>query len=141
MPTFNYKAYDQHGKPSKGIVEGDSERSARQNLRRQGLMPTELVEAKERSSLFSFREKLNQNDMMLVTRQLSTLVGSGMPLEESLRLMADQAENVVVKKLVTGLRNHLAEGRSLAYALKHSKYKFPAEFIATIASGEETGTP
>ncbi|MGU9978175.1 MAG: type II secretion system inner membrane protein GspF [Candidatus Oxydemutatoraceae bacterium WSBS_2016_MAG_OTU14] len=139
MQTFSYTAYDRHGKVSKGIVEGESERGARQNLRRQGLIPTELAASKERPAFLSWREKLSQNDMMLVTRQLATLVSSGMPLEESLRLMADQAENLVTKKLVTGLRNHLAEGRSLAYALKNSTYKFPVEFIATISAGEETG--
>lgn len=139
MQTFNYKAYDHSGQLKKGIVEGDSERGARQKLRKQGLMPTEVTVAKESSSFFSLREKLGRNDMMLVTRQLATLVSSGMPLEESLRLMADQAENVVVKKLSSGLRNQLSEGRSLAYALKNSRYKFPAEFIATIAAGEETG--
>ena len=76
---------------------------------------------------------------MLLTRQLATLVGSGMPLEQSLRLMADQAENVTIKRLVSAIRSQVAEGHSLAHALEKAPVIFPSDYIATISAGEETG--
>lgn len=139
MQAYNYKAFDKQGNTQKGVIEGDSERSVRQQLRERGLIPAEVGIVHEKRSLFSFNERIRRNDMMLVTRQLATLVGSGMPLEESLRLMADQAENLVVKRLISSVRSQVTEGRSLAYSLKNSPYAFPADYIATVSAGEETG--
>ena len=139
MRAYNYKALDKQGKQKKGVLEGDSERAVRQQLRERKLIPVEVSAIREKRSLFNFSERIRRNDMMLVTRQLATLVGSGMPLEESLRLMAGQAENIVIKRLVSSIRSQVAEGRSLAYALKKSPYAFPADYIATVAAGEETG--
>lgn len=139
MQVYNYTAYDRGGKAQKGVIEGDSERMARQLLREKGLMPVKVAQVRQSLSLLRMREKIRRNDLMLITRQLATLFGSGMPLEESLRLMAEQAENVVVKRLVSSVRSQVAEGRSLAYALKNSPYSFPADYIATVAAGEETG--
>ncbi len=139
MQAYNYTAYDRGGKTKKGVIEGDSERMVRQLLREKGLIPVKVSQVRQGLSLFRMREKIRQNDLMLITRQLATLFGSGMPLEESLRLMADQAENVVIKRLVSSVRSQVSEGRSLAYGLKNSPYTFPADYIATVSAGEETG--
>lgn len=139
MQAYNYLAYDRQGKTKKGVIEGDSDRMVRQLLRDKGLMPVRLSQVRGGTSLFRMRERVRRNDLMLLTRQLATLVGSGMPLEESLRLMAEQAENVTVKRLVSSVRSQVVEGRSLAYALKNSPYLFPADYIATVSAGEETG--
>ena len=139
MQAYNYTAYDRSGKTQKGVVEGDSERMVRQSLRDKGLIPVKVSRVRQSLSLLRMREKIRHNDLMLITRQLATLFGSGMPLEQSLRLMADQAENVVIKRLVSSVRSQVAEGRSLAYALKNSPYSFPADYIATVSAGEETG--
>ena len=139
MQAYNYLAYDRSGKAQKGVLEGDSDRMVRQLLREKGLMPVKVTQVRQGLSLLRMRERIRRHDLMLITRQLATLVGSGMPLEESLRLMAEQAENVVVKRLVSSVRSQVTEGRSLAYALKNSPYAFPDDFIATISAGEETG--
>ena len=139
MQTFTYRAYDQKGKQVKGVIDGDSERLARQRLRERKLTPIEIKPLRERRSLFKIQEKLSRNDTMLVTRQLSTLVGSGMPLADSLKLMADQAENISIKRLATNICSQVSEGKSLAQAFKNSPYSFSADYIATISAGEETG--
>ena len=140
MQPYNYKAIDRQGNSSKGVIEADSERAARQQLRSKGLMPVEISSASENNfSFFKFHERLNRNDLMLITRQLATLTGSGMPLEQCLKLMSDQAENIVIKRLISNIRTQVSEGRSIAYAFKHSPYKFSPDFIATVAAGEETG--
>lgn len=139
MQTFTYRAFDLKGKQVKGTIDGDSERLARQRLRERKLTPVEIKPAREKRSLFSMQEKLSRNDTILMTRQLATLVGSGMPLADSLQLMAEQAENVAVKRLVTAVCSHVSEGKSLAQAFKNAPYSFPADYIATISAGEETG--
>ena len=139
MQAYNYLAYDRQGKTQKGVLEGDSDRMVRRLLREKGLMPVKVSEVRQKISLFRMRARIRRNDLMLITRQLATLVGSGMPLEESLRLMAGQAENLVVKHVVSSVRGQVIEGRSLAYALKNSPYVFSTDYIATISAGEETG--
>ena len=139
MQAYNYQAYDREGKTRKGVLEADSERHLRQQLREQKLTPIEISAVGAARSLFQFRRKLGRGDMMLMTRQLATLLGSGMPLESCLRLMAEQAENVQVKRLVSAVRGQLTEGHTLAYALQKAPAAFPSDYIATISAGEETG--
>ena len=139
MQAYNYLAYDRRGKSQKGVLEGDSDRMVRQLLREKGLTPVKITQVRQSLSLLRMRERIRRNDLMLITRQLATLFGSGMPLEQCLRLMADQAENVTIKRLVSSVRSQVTEGRSLAYALKNSPYSFPADYVATISAGEETG--
>lgn len=139
MQAYNYHALDTRGKIQKGVLEAESERTVRQMLRAKGLMPTEVTPVSESRSLFQLKSKVGQGDLMLVTRQLATLLGSGMGLDKSLRLMAEQAENVVVKRLISSVRSQVSEGQSLAYAFKNSPYAFPEDYVATIAAGEETG--
>ncbi len=139
MPTFNYSALDAKGKVRKGVLEAETGRSLRQKLRERHLIPVEVSPVAVGKSVFRFRTKVRKNDLMLITRQLATLVASGMPLEESLRLMAEQAENLAIKRLVSSVRSLVLEGHSLAYAFEHAVHAFPESFVATIAAGEETG--
>ena len=139
MQAYNYQGYDRRGKLRKGVLEGDSDRMVRQLMREKGLTPVKVSPVRRSFSLLHMRERIRRNDLMLITRQMATLFGSGMPLEQCLRLMADQAENVTVKRLVSSVRSQVTEGRSLAYALRNSPYSFPADYIATVSAGEETG--
>ena len=139
MQAYNYKAYDKSGKICKDVLEAESERHLRQQLRERGLMPIELSPVSVGRTLFQFKSKFKGNNLMLLTRQLATLVGSGMPLEQSLRLMAEQAENVTIKRLVSAIRSQVSEGQSLAHALEKAPAIFPSDYIATISAGEETG--
>ena len=139
MQSYNYRAYDAAGKVVKGVLEADSERHLRTRLREQKMIPIQISLVGATQTLFQFRRKINHNDLMLVTRQLATLLGSGMSLEESLQLMADQAENVHVKRLVSSVRSRLSEGQSLSGSMQKSPMSFPPDYIATISAGEETG--
>ncbi len=139
MQSYNYRAYDAKGKIVKGVLEADSERHLRARLREQKMTPVQVSLVGAASALFQFRRKVNGNDLMLVTRQLATLLGSGMSLEESLRLMAEQAENVQIKRLVSSVRSKLSEGHSLSGSMQKSPASFPPDYIATISAGEETG--
>ena len=99
MAAFDYEAVDARGKTKKGVIEGDTPRQARALLREQGLMPTNVVpilaSKKSKSGKTSNRSnkgKVSAAELALITRQLATLVESGLPLEEALVAIAEQGE-------------------------------------------------
>ena len=139
MRSYNYRAYNVGGKIVKGVLEAESERHVRQQLRSQRLVPTEIAQVSQTTSLFQFKRKIKQNDLMLITRQLATLLGSGLSLEESLRLMTDQAENINIKRVMSSVRSSLTEGQSFSNSIRRSPAVFPPDYCATLAAGEETG--
>lgn len=147
MTAFEYQAYDAVGKMRRGIIEADSPRLARQALRNQGMFPLEVNLGAARSDKGKtseflgrlFRRKVVTADLILMTRQLSTLVGSGLPLERSLSMIADQADNVRLRKVVTFVRTAVAEGTSFSESLDQSPYQFPDEYVAAVRAGEESG--
>jgi len=145
MASFEYQAYDGIGKKLKGIIEADSARLARQTLREKGLFPLNISKS-GKSNLSGdllmrfFRRKVAMQDLVLLTRQLGTLVSAGIPLERSLNMIAEQAEKAQMRKVVSAVRSSVAEGASFSAALNNAPQKFPPEYIATIDAGEESGS-
>lgn len=141
MPAYQFVAVDNIGKQHKGVLEGDSARQIRQQLRDKDWMPVsvEPVEEKSVNTGSGFWQKgINAYDLSLMTRQLAVLLAAGIPLEEVLRAVAKQSEKRHVQSLLLSVRGKVLEGHSLAQALKLSG-KFPALYIATIAAGEKSG--
>ncbi|WP_320822779.1 type II secretion system inner membrane protein GspF [Reinekea sp.] len=143
MAAFEYLALDERGRKKKGILEADSARQIRQQLRDKGWFVQEVQQAqKQRSKNQSqglFSPGLSVADLALVTRQLATLVGSGMPLEECLKAAADQSEKAKVRSLVLSVRSKVLEGFSLANALSEYPRAFPVLYQATVNAGEHSG--
>ena len=143
MPAFEYTALDTHGREKRGVIEGDSPRSARQQLRTKGFDPLSINQVRERqaktgvSSLFS--RGMSSTDLALFTRQLATLVRSGTPLEESLRTVGNHTEKPKVKRTIMGVRSRVTEGYSLEKAMSEFPSAFPEMYRATIAAGEKSG--
>ncbi|MCP5179512.1 MAG: type II secretion system inner membrane protein GspF [Pseudomonadales bacterium] len=143
MAAFEYIALDARGRERKGVIESDSQRQARQQLRDQGLAPLEVQPAAEkqggqRSELFA-RRGINRLERVLITRQLATLVRASLPLEEALHAIAQQADNQRVRSLVMGIRSKVLEGYSLAASLAEYPRSFTALYRSTVASGEQSG--
>lgn len=143
MGAFEYTALDAKGKEKKGVLEGDSPRQIRQQLREQGLTPLDLeaVQQREakRSGGFGFRKGVSAAELCLVTRQLETLVRSGLPLEESLNACAKQSEKPRMKSMLSAIRAKVLEGHSLAMALGEFPHVFNNLFRATVEAGEQSG--
>ncbi|MDP9142389.1 MAG: type II secretion system inner membrane protein GspF [Pseudomonadota bacterium] len=144
MSAYEYRALDARGRETKGLIEGDTPRHARQLLRDGGLSPLdvrEVAEAKQSatSSLFSRGGNINSNELALFTRQLATLVRSGLPLDESLTAVSEQSESKRVKRVALGVRASVVEGTSLAQALEQFPNAFPTLFRATVEAGEQSG--
>lgn len=138
MPAFHYEALTKSGKNNQGVIEADSERQARQLLRDQGLMPVKLSPVKSEVVKYR-RSKLKGSDLALVTRQLATLLSAGIPLEESLRGVSEQAVNIHIRRLLLGVRARVLEGYSLATALQDYPESFSKLYCSTIGAGEQTG--
>jgi general secretion pathway protein F len=141
MPAFEYTALDSAGRTRKGVVESDSVRQARQFLREKEWIPlaVEAAASRKLSGVFAQDRKISNQDMVLVTRQLSTLVASGLPVDEAIKAAADQSEKRRTVKLLLDIRARVLEGRSLAEAIAEYPGTFPKVYGATIAAGEHSG--
>ncbi|MGD9388799.1 MAG: type II secretion system inner membrane protein GspF [Gammaproteobacteria bacterium] len=147
MGAFEYTAVDRGGRQHKGVVEGDTARQVRQLLRDRGLLPTQVNEVMERQRRaasggkvgLSLRRGIGAGDLALVTRQLATLLRSGMPLEETLLAVGQQAEKPRLKSILLGVRSRVMEGHTLASGLGEFPQAFPEIYRATVAAGEQSG--
>jgi general secretion pathway protein F len=144
VPAFQYSALDLKGRQRKGLIEADTPRLARQALRERGLNPlgVEEVASRERrrgGHWWSGRVRISATDLALITRQLATLVGSGLPLEEALGAVAQQAERARLSGLLLAVRTRVLEGHTLATALGDFPQVFPELYRATVAAGEQSG--
>ncbi|MGQ3890987.1 GspF family T2SS innner membrane protein variant LspF [Legionella sp. CNM-4043-24] len=137
MPAYHYQALSRHGSSTKGVIEADSERHARQLLRERDLIPTQ-VRAFTRQKTQN-HSSLSAQDLSLLTRQLATLLAAGIPVEESLRGVSEQTEKGKPRELIIGVRSKVMEGYSLAQALAEFPNAFPELYRATVAAGEQTG--
>ncbi len=147
MPAFEYRALAPDGRQRKGVVEGDSSRQVRQQLREQGLAPIGVREAAARANgsgsgplpRLAPGRSVSPLDLALFTRQLATLVAAGLPVEESLRTIARQADRRRLSTLIAGVRGRVLEGHSLAAALGEYPDVFTATYRSTVAAGEQSG--
>lgn len=145
MPAYEYIALNAKGRQTKGLQEGDTARQVRQMLRERGLMPMEIHEVSGKrnesgSRLFTRRgTALSSTELSLFTRQLATLMRSGLPLDESLTAVSQQSEGKAIKRVTLGVRSSIIEGNSLAQALGQFPAAFPPLYRATIEAGEQSG--
>lgn len=140
MGAYQYIAIKKNGNTDKGIIEADSERQARQLLREQGLIPTQInTLTQKRIGISPKKGKISAADLALFTRQLATLLAAGIPVEESLRGVSEQTEKDKVRELIIGIRAKVLEGYALAQAMGHYPNAFPELYRATVGSGEQTG--
>ncbi|KHK51890.1 general secretion pathway protein GspF [Ralstonia sp. A12] len=142
MPAFRYEAADAAGKTDKGVIEADSARQARTLLRARGLTPL-LVDAlgaqATKRSGSSFGKRLSAQENALITRQLASLLVAGLPLDEALAALADQAERAYVGELLAAIRAEVVGGSSLSVALAQHPKDFPDIYRALVSAGEHSG--
>ena len=146
MAAFAYQALDAKGRKKRGVIEADTMRQVRQQLRDQGLMPVEVEPASEKeqqpgqtTSRWTMVRKVKAQDLALITRQLSTLVSSALPIEQCLLAVADQTEKPRLKKLLMSVRSKVVEGYSLAEAMADYPGVFDHLYTAMVAAGEKSG--
>lgn len=144
MSAFEYTALDQKGREKQGVIEGDSARQVRQQLREQMLVPLTVDEVRKRISgdkkhAFGIRQRITTTELALLTRQLATLSRSGIPLDEATATVARQSVKPRVKRLLLGVRAKVLEGHTLADGLRDYPNIFSEMYSATVAAGEQSG--
>jgi len=145
MPAFAYRAATSAGAEKKGMIEAASPAAARAMLREQGLLPLAVDAASERRSIGSIklpglgRSGMSARELATATRQIATLVGSDIPVEEALRLAASQSEAQRVSSILLEVRAAILDGRSFANALGTHPKTFPEFYRASVAAGESSG--
>lgn len=147
MPAFSYQAFNSDGKIVKGLLEGDSERQVRSQLRSRQLKPIKVLESAEKITRPGvklgldrfFKPRVSQSQLTLITRQIATLVQSNVPLDEALTATAQQAKQSRIKSLMLQVRARVLEGHTLAYALGDFPQVFNEMYCAMVKAGEHAG--
>lgn len=143
MPAFEYKALDTDGKEVKGVLEADNSRQIRQILRDKGWMALSVDETRQqeekKQKQIALFNGVSAVDLSMLTRQLATLVKSGLPVEEALQAVSQQTERPRLKNMLMGVRSRVLEGHSLATALSDYPHVFNELFCSTVEAGEHSG--
>ncbi len=138
MPAFRYEAIDPGGRERRGVVEAETARAARDRLRADGFTPTAVAPAAAtRDALSGVR--LDAATTALVTRQLATLVQSGMPLDQALAAVSEQADNPRAAKIIGVVRTQVMAGEPLPSALARFPRTFSTLYRGLVGAGTETG--
>lgn len=143
MGAFEYRVLEKNGHERKGVLEADTARQVRQLLRDQGLIPLAVEEVvkrerRERGSVIR-GTRITATELALLTRQLATLVHSGLPVEEALQTVAEQIERERLRSMMLAVHSRVREGHSLAQGLGEFPHVFPDLYRSTIAAGEQSG--
>ena len=143
MPAYSFEALDPQGQTRRGVLEADTARTARSQLRAQDLVPLKVEPVQRTSSGLNtviWESKVFGSTALAVwTRQLSGLVNAGLPLERALSALSDEAETPRQRDLVSALRTEVNAGAPFAKALSQHPREFSPIFTAVIGAGEQSG--
>ncbi len=148
MPVYEYKALDRNGKSCKGQIDADSESKACSKLKNSGKYPISMRESLSKSkdsnkqgllgrSLF---ERIKSDEIHVMTRQLATLIGAGIPLINALSSLIEQCPNPALKRILVQIRDAVNEGSTLTNALSRHPKLFSNIYINMVRSGEASGS-
>ncbi len=154
MPIYEYKGLSAKGKPVTGILDADSPRVLKERLQRDGIFLSQYTETSRKGEkrtvggqqagsrdvrLGDALKRIKLIEVAEVTRQLATLVRSGIPLVEGLGAVSEQHENPKLKRVLSQVKRSVSEGSSLANALKEHPKVFTDLFVNMVGAGESSG--
>ncbi|NMC73753.1 MAG: type II secretion system inner membrane protein GspF [Geobacteraceae bacterium] len=143
MPTFRYDAFKSDGSPVSGVVEAASLQEARLSLKKEGLFPRELAESATASRggvRKYFRRGVPLPELSLMTRRLSTLLGSSVPVYEAISTLCEQEQPGELRDVLSRVLTRLSEGSNLARALAEEPAVFSESYVSMVAAGEASGS-
>jgi general secretion pathway protein F len=147
MAVFEYEGVTDKGKPTKGLIEAESDRVARQRLRSQGILPSTIRQSlKEKKATtkdvkkFFVRERVSVRELSMATQQLAMLIRNGKPLVGALHILTDQVDSLVLKRTLSQVKERVEQGDTLARALALHPNIFPKLYINMVGSAEASGT-
>jgi len=152
MPVFEFKGFNDAGKAITGVRDAESAKTLRQLLRKDGIFLTEVTAERQGAGAAAiggtarnlklkqfFGGRISSDDIAILTRQLATLLGAGIPLVEALTALIDQVEHERLKTIVTQVKERVNEGASLADALQEHPRAFSTLYVNMVRSGEHSG--
>jgi general secretion pathway protein F len=147
MSVFEYIALDEKGNQRKGFIDAPGVAAARQRLREENVYPVEINQSKTKKETalsgalkINLWERVSANEVAVFTRQLSTLLGAGMPLVPSLSILMNQEQNPLLKKSLAQIREQVNEGKSLTEGMSVFPRIFPPFYLNMVRAGEASGT-
>ncbi len=141
MPVYKYKAINENGKSLQGILDAESPKAATDKLKREGVFLSSLKEVKKDKGRGMFRLRgISTSELAVTTRQFSTLISAGLPLEASLQALGEQTEDPRLSQVLTEVKDRISEGSSLANALTENSGVFSDLYINIVKAGESSGT-
>ncbi|MCY3825996.1 MAG: type II secretion system inner membrane protein GspF [Candidatus Dadabacteria bacterium] len=142
MPVYNYKAINDKGESVKGVISAESVKIASDRLRKGGIYLSSIKEASgsRRSSVSLPWNRVSISELAVMTRQFSTLISSGLPLETSLVALYEQTDDQKLKEILSQVRSRVSEGSSLHAALEEHKGAFSDLYVSMVRAGEASGT-
>lgn len=145
MPLFEYSGLDNQGRKKTGTVDGSGRKAVTRQLSEQGIYLTDLRETgtqRDRKGSFRFRlaRKLPTGELAAATRQMATLLGAGLALDEALHTVSEQTEQPQLTGAFAKIREQVVQGGTLHEALAGHRQIFPDLFINMIQVGEDSGT-
>ncbi|MGW8324922.1 MAG: type II secretion system inner membrane protein GspF [Desulfobacterales bacterium] len=147
MPVYEYTALDIKGKTISGIIDADSSRTARQKLRTSKIFPVSIKEVHDTSKIktkksFSFKDSFSRvrpYEISMMTNQLATLLGAGLPLVSAMDALISQIRSQAFKKMLAKIKDSIVEGNSFARSLSLFPGTFSSLYINMVKAGETSG--
>ena len=141
MEAYRYEALDAEGRTVTGVLQADTARQARAQLRAQGLLPSTVdqVRAGDRAQT-PWARGLYTDELSLLTRQMATLLAAGLTVEQALAALIESAEEPTTREVLGGVKTEVIAGLSLSAALASYSKSFPDFYRALVHGGEESGT-
>jgi general secretion pathway protein F len=137
MPVFKYHGYNQNGSAAEGVIEADGQKDASVKLKSKGIFPKEISESFPSGKYFLFK-KFTPLSLTNITRRLSTLLSSGVPLIDAVSALSSEQKDEW-RNILTDLKDRLAGGSSFARAMQAHPEIFPDFYTGMIAAGESSG--
>lgn len=145
MATYQYVALNDKGREKRGVIEGDTPRQIRKQLRDLGLSPVSVTAVTHKKTAFDTGHYLHVNyqisvtELALITRQLATLIQAGLPLDEALSAVSQQCEKDQLTGIVLSIRASVLEGKTLAESFSDHPRVFDRLYCSMVAAGEDSG--
>jgi len=143
MPTYAYTARAKNGTKQSGTLTADTRQAASQMLQQKGLIADKLIEKKSGFSFGGAGAKLNKRvktaELLVFTRQLSTIVSAGLPLMQGLDILADQTEDPNFGAVIDAIAQDVESGETFSDSLRKYPKAFPDLYVSMVRSGEASG--
>ncbi len=138
MPTFNYVARNKQGAKQSGSLSAESKNAAQQQLRQRGLQADKLVEAGAKTNI-KLNKRVKTAELLVFTRQLSTIVSAGLPLMQGLDILAEQTDDVNFRAVIDSVASDVESGETFSDSLRKYPRAFPDLYVSMVRAGEAGG--